>query len=61
MLINRDEIKKNYAEIIYTEFLNLTKNRIENIIKLPRLNYSSTDFEKKFYKEKFKELKNNNP
>lgn len=61
MLINKDEIKKIYAEIFYTEFLNLTKNRIENMIKLPKLNYSSTEVEKNFYKEKFKELKNNHP
>ncbi|MBF8458027.1 hypothetical protein IV494_12645 [Kaistella sp. G5-32] len=60
IIINRNEIKKFYAEIFYAEFLNLTRNRIEHIIKLPKLNYTSTDADKRFYKEKFDELKKNN-
>ena len=61
ILINKDEISKFYDEVFYMEFLNLTNNRVENIIKLPKLNYSTTDDDKKFYKENSNEWKKNNP
>ena len=56
--VKKDELTSFYDQIFDIEFLNLTKFRAaKSKIKFKRLNSKSSKSDKEFYKEKFKELK----
>lgn len=59
IVIYKNELSSFYDKIFYSEFLNLTQFRDSNSqIKFKELKVSPAKDDKNFYKEKFKELKN---
>lgn len=59
IVIVKEELSSFYDKVFYSEFLNLTKLRYnKSQIHLKELKVKSTDSDKNFYREKFKELKN---
>lgn len=58
IIIKKNEVATFYNSIFYNEFLDLTKNRVGNDkIHLKNLKSKPSNSDKEFYKEKFKDLK----
>lgn len=58
-IIYKNELPTFYDKIFYSEFLDLTKWRVNKAeVQLKELNVKPAKSDKDFYKEKFKELKN---
>lgn len=58
-IIYKNELPTFYDKVFYSEFLDLTKLRVNKAeVQLKELNVKPSKSDKDFYKEKFKELKN---